>query len=136
MKENRLKIICDFGKTLDFETSLYKQGLFKIYQGYYIDPEWLHNQRIDSGDLTLTKETAKINIYQGNYDTYYKFGCFFIMNTERFFILSKSDLFNEFMTQCHKYGITKHFNKTAVESMVRSGIDKLNSTKTLRKKGA
>lgn len=136
MKENRLKIICDFGKTLDFETTLYRQGLFKVYQGYYVKPEWLHTQRIDNGDMSLTKETSKICIYQGNYDTYYKFGCFFIMNTERFFILSKNELFSEFMTQCRKYGITKHFNTKAIETMVKSGIDKLFETKTLRKKGA
>lgn len=133
---SRLKVICDYGKTLDFEVSLYKQGLFRIYQNYYIDSEWLHSQRVDSGDISLTKETAKISIYQGQHDTYYKFGCFFVMNTTQFFLMSNSDLFSNFMSLCRKYKITSHFNHKAVEAMVRSGINKLNETKALRKKGA
>lgn len=132
----RLNIVCDYGKTLDFEVSLYKQGLFKIYQNYYIDTEWLHSQRIDSGDISLTKETAKITIYQGQHDTYYKFGCFFIMNTTQFFLMSNSDLFSEFMGHCRKYKITSHFSQKAVEAMVKQGINKLNEVKALRKKGA
>ena len=127
-----LKIICDFGNRIDFEHSALKQGFFKIYDGFYIDVDFLHSQRIDDRGIELSEDTARITVFKNEIETFYKFGCFFISNTEVFFRMQRNELLSYFKKECRKYKITTHFNNEAVEMLIKSGIDKLFTLKNLR----
>lgn len=128
----KLNVVCDYGNRTDFEEVALKQGFLKIYSSYYCSVDWLHSQRVDGGAVDLTQDTARITIFKGDLDAYYKFGCFFIMDTNALFAASRNDLINYFVDLCEKYRINKHFKTESVRIMVKMGVDKLFTLKSLR----